>query len=120
MSNIVLVGARDLDPHEKQLVASGVLRVLPPGPHLVERLSGAVGMRDIYVHLDCDVLEPGQVPLEYEVPGGLTFAELRACATELARRRVVGVEIAEFESQFKDGRPADADALIEAIAPLLT
>jgi len=120
MSNIVLVGARDLDPHEKQLVASGVLRVLPPGPHLVERLSGAVGMRDIYVHLDCDVLEPGQVPLEYEVPGGLTFAELRACATELARRRVVGVEIAEFESQFKDGRAADADALVDAIAPLLT
>jgi hypothetical protein len=25
MSNVVLVGARDLDPHEKQLIASGVL-----------------------------------------------------------------------------------------------
>jgi hypothetical protein len=33
---------------------------------------------------------------------------------------VVGVEIAEFESQFKDGRAADADALVDAIAPLLT
>jgi len=120
MSNIVLVGARDLDPHEKQLVASGVLRILPPGPNLVERLSGVVGKRDVYVHLDCDVLEPGQVPLEYEVPGGLTFAELHACATELARRRVVGMEIAEFESQFKDGRPGDAEALVDAIAPLLT
>ena len=26
MSNVVLVGARDLDPHERQLIDSGVLR----------------------------------------------------------------------------------------------
>lgn len=120
MSNIVLVGARDLDPHEKQLVISGVLKVLPPGPGLVERLSAAVGDREVYVHLDCDVLEPGLVPIEYEVPGGLSFEELRACATELARRRIVGVEIAEFESEWKNGRPADANRLIDAIAPMLT
>jgi arginase len=120
MSNVVLVGARDLDPHEKQLITSGVLKVLAPGPNLPERLAEAVGDRAVYVHLDCDVLQPGLVPLEYEVPGGLSFAELRACAVELAKRRIVGVEIAEFESQFKDGRPADADALVDAIAPILT
>ncbi len=119
MSNIVLVGARDLDPHEKQLVTSGVLKILAPGPRLAERLGAVVGNREVYVHLDCDVLEPGLVPIEYEVPNGLSFAELRACAEELGRRRVVGVEIAEFESQFKDGRPANADPLIDAIAPLL-
>jgi arginase len=120
MSNIVLVGARDLDPHENQLVGSGVLKVLAPGPDLPERLAAVVGSREVYVHLDCDVLEPGLVPLEYEVPGGLSFADLRACATELAKRRIIGVEIAEFESEWKDGRPANADALIDAIAPMLT
>jgi arginase len=120
MSNIVLVGARDLDPHEKQLVGSGVLKLLPPGPNLPERLGAAVGNRSVYVHLDCDVLEPGLVPIEYEVPGGLSFAELHACAAELGKRRIVGIEIAEFESQFKDGRPANADALIDALAPILT
>jgi len=120
MSNIVLVGARDLDPHERQLVTSGVLKILAPGPDLPQRLAAVVGNREVYVHLDCDVLEPGLVPLEYEVPGGLTFEDLRACMTELARRRVIGLEIAEFESQFKDGRPGNADALVDAVAPLLT
>jgi arginase family enzyme len=114
------VGARDLDPHERQLIASGVLRVLPPGPKLAERLGAVVGNRKVYVHLDCDVLEPGLVPIEYEVPGGLTFEELKSCTTELAKRSVVGLEIAEFESEWRDGRAGSPDRLIDAISPLLT
>jgi arginase len=120
MSNVVLVGARDLDPHEKQLVESGVLKVLAPAPDLPARLAAAVGARDVYVHLDCDVLEPGQVPIEYEVPGGLTLEGLHACARELARRKVVGVEIAEFEAEWLDGRPGSPEHLIDAIAPLFS
>jgi len=118
-SNVVLVGARDLDPHEKQLIDSGVLTIIRPGPDLVARLREAVGPREAYVHLDCDVLEPGLVPIEYEVPGGLSLSELQACAAELARRHVIGVEIAEFESHWRDGRPADPDILVDALAPLL-
>jgi len=120
MSNVVLVGARDLDPHEKQLIASGVLNVVAPGPRLVERLSAAVGNREVYVHLDCDVLEPGLVPIEYQVPGGLTFEELRACAAELGKRRILGVEIAEFESEWLDGRPGSPERLVDALTPLLS
>jgi len=55
-----------------------------------------------------------------QVPGGLTLEQLHACALELARRRVVGIEIAEFESHWPDGRPGDPDILLDAIAPLLT
>ena len=119
MGNVVLVGARDLDPHEKQLITSGVLTVLAPGPDLAARLGKLVGDREVYVHLDCDVLEPGLVPIEYEGPGGLSFAELRACATELARRPVLGIELAVFESEWRVGRRADPDVLIDAIEPLL-
>jgi arginase len=119
LSNLLLVGARDLDPHERQLIESGVLKVITPGSRLVQRLSAAVGERDVYVHLDCDVLEPGLVPIEYQVPGGLNFEDLHACATELAKRKIVGVEISEFESEWLDGRPGSPDRLIDAITPLI-
>ena len=119
LANVVLVGARDLDPHEKELIAAGQLKVVEVGPKLPERLSAAVGARDVYVHLDCDVLEPGIVPIEYQVTGGLTLENLRACAIALARRKVIGVEVAEFESEWLDGRPATPDRLVDAIAPLL-
>lgn len=120
LSNVVLVGARDLDPHEKRLIASGALTVVPPGPDVAKRLAEAVGTRDVYVHLDCDVLEPGIVPLEYEVKGGLSLADLRACAEVLAQRRIVGLEIAEFEASWADGSPANPEPLVQAIAPLLS
>lgn len=120
MANVVLVGARDLDPHEKSLIASGRLKLVDVGPRLVERLAAAVGEREVYIHLDCDVLEPGIVPLEYEVPGGLTLADLNACAAELARRKVIGLEIAEFECAWADGQPAAPDKLVDALAPLLS
>jgi len=119
LSNVVLVGARDLDPHEKELIAAGQLKVVEVGPNLPERLSAVVGARDVYVHLDCDVLEPGIVPIEYQVTGGLTLENLRACAIALARRKIIGVEVAEFESEWLDGRPASPDRLVDAIAPLL-
>jgi arginase len=118
-ANVVLVGARDLDPHEKSLIADGRLKLVDAGPRLVERLAAAVGDRAVYVHIDCDVLEPGIVPVEYEVAAGLTLADLHACATELATRTVIGVEIAEFECAWLDGRPAASNALVDAIAPLL-
>lgn len=120
MTNVVLVGARDLDPHERQLVESGVLKVLSPGADLPARLGAAVGDRPVYVHLDCDVLEPGLVPVEYQVPGGLTFESLEACARELARRPVVGVEIAEFESEWLDGRTGSPERLIDSMEALLS
>ena len=119
LSDVVLVGARDLDPYEEQLIASGALVHLAPGPHLPERLAAAVGARSVYVHLDCDVLEPGQVPFEYEVRGGLSLAELRACFEVLARNRVIGVEIAELEAQWLDGRPADPRELVETLTALI-
>jgi arginase len=120
LANVVLVGARDLDPHEMRLINAGHLRLVKAGPQLPERLAAAVGQRDVYIHLDCDVLEPGIVPLEYQVPGGLSLDDLRACAAVLARGRVIGLEIAEFEAEWLDGRPASADALADALEPLLS
>ncbi|HEY6124919.1 MAG TPA: arginase family protein [Steroidobacteraceae bacterium] len=119
LSNVVLVGARDLDPHEKELIGSGELKLVAPGPNLAARLAAAVGDRDVYVHIDCDVLEPGIVPIEYQVTGGLSLEDLRACAAILAKRKVIGIEIAEFESEWLDGRPASPDRVVDAIAPLL-
>ncbi len=80
---------------------------------------GAIGDRSVYVHLDCDVLEPGLVPTEYRVPGGLSLHELtQACAT-LAEHGVLGAEIAEFEDDWPNGETDDGRSVIEAIEPLL-
>jgi arginase family enzyme len=120
LSNVVLMGARDLDPSEQKLIDAGMLRLVPAGADLAARLGEAIGQRPVYVHLDCDVLEPGLVPTEYSVADGLSFADLHAACAALARNEVVGLEVAEFEARWREtGEPASPTALIDALEPLL-
>ncbi|MDR3517128.1 MAG: arginase family protein [Azospirillaceae bacterium] len=119
LRNVLLVGARDIDPDEQALIDAGILRHLPAGPDLPERLAAAITARPVYVHLDCDVLEPGVVPTEYQVPGGLSLNQLQAAATVLAGNEQVGLEIAEFETAATEAGSDDAAmALLRALEPL--
>jgi arginase family enzyme len=120
LANVVLVGARDIDPPEAALIAQGALRLVPPGPNLAAELRKAIAGRAVYVHLDCDVLEPGIVPTEFRVPGGLSLADLASAAQMLAEHQVIGLEIAEFEGTWSDtGLAADPGPLLDALAPLM-
>ena len=119
-SNVILVGARDIDAFEWQLIEEGVVTHIPPGPEIAARVAVAVAGRPVYVHLDCDVLQPGIVPTDYRVDGGLTLAELRTIAQALADSPFVGIEIAEFEADATAaGTHAAARRLMDALQPLL-
>jgi arginase len=119
-ANVVLGGARDLDPSERRLIDEGLVRHVPVGPNLLDDLDAAVRDRPVYFHLDCDVLEPGLVPTDYRVPNGLRLDELGGVARRLAENTVVGVEVAEFEGSWSDtGAPGDPGALLAALSPLV-
>jgi arginase family enzyme len=119
-SDAVLVGARDLDPAEQALVDDGTVRLLAPGADLPARLAEVVAGRPVYVHVDCDVLAPGEVPTEYRVPGGLTLADLRAALGAVADGDVVGLEVGEIEATGDAAQDAaHARALADALAPVL-
>jgi arginase family enzyme len=117
---VILVGTRDLDAAEQRHIDDGTLALLPPGADLAERLRDAVAGRPVYVHIDCDVLEPGTVPTDYRVPGGLSLDDLRAAAETLAESELVGLEIAEFESSdHPDEDRRQGAAMLDALSPLL-
>jgi arginase len=119
-ADVVLGGTRDIDPPEQRLIDSGLITLAAIGPDLIADLRRAVGDRPVYFHLDCDVLEPGIVPTDYHVPGGLTLDDLRTVAELLAANEVVGIEIGEFETSFEpDGEAFSPAALLDALAPLI-
>ena len=119
-ANAILLGARDLDPAEQALVDGGVIALVPPGPDLAERLTAAVADRPVYLHLDCDVLEPGLVPTDYRVPGGLSLADLRDAAAVLAPGGLVGVELAELETGADPAATRRAaESLLDALQPIV-
>jgi arginase len=91
------------------------LTLVAPGTRSAARLSEAVAGRAVYVHLDCDVLDPGIVPTDYQVPHGLSQNDLYDAATALAHNDVIGLEIAELESATGD---EDLAPLLRALALL--
>ena len=119
LSQVILAGGRDLDPPERARIERGELALVEVGPGLGARLRQAVRGRAVYVHIDCDVLDAGLVPSEYQVPGGLSLRDLTEACAVLAEREVVGVEFAEFEGEWPSGAIDDGGRLVEAAEPLL-
>jgi arginase len=120
LANIILVGSRDIDPFELDLVRSGKVHLVrADSADLKGEVVHAIGKRKVYVHLDCDVLAPGLVPTDFRVPGGFSFAKLRDVCCALAKLPLVGLEIAEFQySEDVNLAPANLNELIDAIEPL--
>ena len=118
--NAVLVGARELDPAEQQLIDSGTVSLAEVGPTMADDLRRVVAGRPVYVHIDCDVLDAGTVPTDYLVPDGMTLDDLAATAAVLAESEVVGIEIGELESAPDTAVPPTyVKALLDALDPLL-
>jgi arginase family enzyme len=111
---VVLCGARDLDPAERGLlVSAGVQQALPrPGR---EALAG----KDVFIHLDLDVLDPAEMPgLPFPVPAGLRLDHLhRLLSGVAANSQVVGMEITGCSDPERAAEVADAIA--DAIAGAL-
>jgi arginase family enzyme len=116
---VVLGGSRDLDAEEQTLVDEGIIK-LAVGASLLDALDEHVGAHPVYFHLDCDVLQPGTVPTEYVVPGGISLDDLAAVSARLSRNEIVGIEVAEFEAP---ADPADhgryVEPLVDALTPML-
>ncbi|MET0844298.1 MAG: arginase family protein [Mycetocola sp.] len=118
--NVVLGGVRDLDPSEQSRVDDGTIS-LAARPDMFSGLDRLISDRPIYFHLDCDVLDPGFMPTDYNVPGGLTLDDLSAVAARLARNPIVGVEIGEFEDHADvELARSQAERLVSALGPLLS
>ncbi|MGZ4290151.1 MAG: arginase family protein, partial [Gaiellaceae bacterium] len=72
--DVILLGARNLDPPEEVFIAAAGIRQEPG--HLPEQ---------VYVALDCDVVRPGGLDVFMPEPGGPTVAELARLLASLPR-----------------------------------
>ena len=120
ISQVILVGTREIDPSEQAVIDEHHIPIVPIEGDVPATLVQAIAGRPVYVHLDCDVLDPDIVPTDYAADRGLTISELRAACAAIAQGTVVGLEVAELEGAWHDGgAPVPPDPILEAIEPLL-
>lgn len=121
LNQIVLVGQRDLDPYEQELIDRHNIPHVKPQGDLAKELRSAIAGHPVYMHLDCDVLNPGIVPTDYVHEGGLSLNDLRVCCEVIAEHPFLGIEIAEFQNVWElGGDPVSPIPLLDALAPLLS
>ena len=86
VEDVVLVGARNLDPPEEEFIHSSGLHVGEQG--ISEALDGA---GSTYVALDVDVLEPSEMSVFMPEPGGPTRTEVERILRSVAgKTKILG------------------------------
>ncbi|MFD0376436.1 arginase family protein [Streptomyces sp. NPDC127112] len=119
VSQAVLVGTRDIDEGEAELIAKAGVRVIPPAETTAENILDAIGDRPVWVHIDWDVLEPGHVPADYTVPDGLLPEQIRMVFETIPADRLLGVELAEFDATTDEEQNERAVAVVlDMVAPV--
>ncbi|QLR43252.1 arginase family protein [Enterobacter sp. RHBSTW-00994] len=120
LASVILVGQRDLDAFEKKCIAENSVAYIPLGDNYLEQLRQNINGRPVYIHLDCDVMEPGIVPTDYVHPQGMTLNDLEQACSLLAESTIIGLEIAEFQNAWTpDSDPVSPSELINALLPVI-
>ncbi|MFD1940413.1 arginase family protein [Nonomuraea mangrovi] len=120
-SRVVLAGARDLDPGERDFIAAGGLTHVTVAdladPAVLVEAVAATGASAVYVHIDLDVLDPEVfASVGSPAPAGLQPDHLLKLVTALTERfEPAGLGITEYEP----GRPEDQALLTPLVAALV-
>jgi arginase len=115
---VILVGTRDLDDAEAQLVAERSIPVLTAAdladPEVLAERVAATGAGRVYVHIDLDAIDPAEFGgTLWGVPFGLAVPDLVAALSRLkARVPIAGATIAGFA-------PASPDAAVDDLGAIL-
>jgi arginase len=122
---VVLIGARDLDEGETEVIGASAITHLSPR-QVDEGLSSALdSLRQrtptIYLHIDLDVLDPSVARANtYAAEGGLSLAQVEAVVQAVAARFDLGaIALTAYDPSCDPGRgvPRAAFALLDALWP---
>lgn len=125
-TNVALLDARDLDPaEERALATSGVRLVRGVSDGAAPELRGAweaLGrLRQIYLHVDIDVLDQAVVAgVDFPTPGGLSVAELQSLVRQVFALGNVAAMSLTAVNPAKDADGRTVQAALDVIGAALT
>jgi arginase len=79
-TSVVLAGARDLDPAERDALTASQVRRVPATPAAIISALGGLGRTPVYLHLDVDVIDSAQLPgMRFPSGPGPSFTQIEEC-----------------------------------------
>jgi arginase family enzyme len=118
-NQVILVGARDIDMPERQLIEKSGVRIIPPEQVSTVNILQAIGNAPVWIHVDWDVMEPGYLPADYSVPNGLLPQQIKSLFACIGRDRIRGIELAEFNASEDEKENQKAlEMILDMISPV--
>ena len=122
-ANVILVGARELDPPEDDYLAESGIALIGVDSLTPKRLVDAVkktGAARVYIHVDFDVLDPAELEgLDSPVPFGLTAAALIESIRAVKEKyELVGAGLTEFTPTSPEQAESDLPTILRIIGAL--
>ena len=110
-ARVVMCGIREVEAGERVLVETKGVGLVERPSRFAELLAG----REVFIHLDLDVLDPGVMPgLHWPVEGGFSDGGLRTLLAEVAESAdVIGLQVTDLP------QPALARRMATIIEPVL-
>lgn len=124
-NQVIMLGVRDLDPAEKELLDSTPISYLNPAQVAAGRTQVAAGYHfqevdGVYLHFDLDALDPAAAPgVDYPAPGGLPI-EAAISAAKMVREAspLVGMTLSAFNPAADQGGKT-VESAIQALEGIL-
>lgn len=119
-SNVALIGVHDIDDKEQNIVTELGLLHISPTELTSKSVIDFIGDSSVWVHIDWDVLDPGQVPADFKVKGGLQHSQLLDLFSSLPKGQIKGLELAEFcaDSYSSEANSKGLDLITQAVDAL--
>jgi arginase len=120
---VVLAGTRACDDAEAAYIDASGIRMLPPdalsADSVLEALT-AIGAKSVYIHIDLDVLDPGEfASLGYPEPFGLSVASLLELLRAVKERfTLAGASVTEFAPASPDQAAEDLPTILRILGAL--
>lgn len=119
-ADVVLAGTRSVDDAEDTYLTEHGIRLLPPDASAEEIGAAADGWDDVYVHVDLDVLDPGDFeglldPQPFGMPPSVVTAAITAA---VAGRRLAGAGIAMFAPASPEAAGRDLPTILRILSAI--
>jgi arginase len=120
--NIVLAGARDLDPAERDALAASQVRRIPATADAFRAALSGLGDLPVYLHVDVDIMDSTEVPgLRFPSGPGPALGDIEDCLTAItATADVVAASLACAWLPGQVGRPPAREAIARLAGALGT
>jgi len=120
--NIVLADARDLDPAERDALATSQVRHIPATASALRAALSGLGNLPVYLHVDVDIMDSTEIPgLRFPTGPGPSLGDIEACLNAItASADVVAACLACAWLPGQVSRPPAREAIVRLAGALGT